>query len=274
MIERVRRKRKARSQSKALASAPAPPWRLFGQPNILEGEDAAAYDELLGGVRAAVKPVDILEEIFIADVVSSEWESLRWNRLKLTLIRTHGLEALEEFLRDKLCYDAYSEHFAHDLAEILRNNLPEDAQESAETLACGCAQNESDAIDKVHEILAGSETDMDDVLNCARARKAKELVQEYVRREPEAVTLVHELLAEAGASIDAFMADALAEKLEYIERIDRLATIAAGSRDDALNEIERRRAVLGVTLRQTVREIEDAEFNVVDTTPANGKKAT
>ena len=98
-------------------------------------------------------------------------------------------------------------------------------------------------------------------------------MQEYVRREPEAVTLVHELLAEAGASIDAFMADALAEKLEYIERIDRLATIAEGRRNDALDEIERRRAILGVLLRQTVREIEDAEFKAVDTTPAKGKKA-
>jgi hypothetical protein len=35
--------------------------------------------------------------------------------------------------------------------------------------------------------------------------------------------------------------------------------------NDALDEIERRRAVLGVPLRQTVREIEDAEFN--DQTP-------
>ena len=137
MIERVRLKRKARSQSKALASVPTPPWRLFGQPNILEGEDAAAYNELLDRVRAAVNSVDILEEIFIADLVSSEWERLRWNRLKSTLIRTHGLEALEEFLRDKLCYDAYSEHFAHDLAEILRNNLPEEHSEDAQTLELG-----------------------------------------------------------------------------------------------------------------------------------------
>jgi hypothetical protein len=273
MIERLRLKRKARSQSKALASAPTPPWRLFGQPNILEGEDAAAYNELLDRVRAAVKPVDILEEIFIAGLVSSEWERLRWNRLKLTLIRTHGLEALEKFLRDKLCYGAYSEHFAHDLAEILRSNLPEEHSEDAQTLAWGCAENESDAVGKVNEILAESRLNMDEVLNGARARKAKQLVQEYVRREPEAVTLVHELLAEAGASIDAFMADALAEKLEYIERIDRLATIAEGRRNDALDEIERRRAVLGVPLRQTVREIEDAEFKVVDTTPAKGKKA-
>jgi hypothetical protein len=48
--------------------------RLFGEPQLLEGEDPAAYDELLARFRAAVKPVDIIEEMFIADVVALEWE--------------------------------------------------------------------------------------------------------------------------------------------------------------------------------------------------------
>jgi hypothetical protein len=34
------------------------------------GEDAAAYDQLLARICAAVKPVDIIDETFIADVVS------------------------------------------------------------------------------------------------------------------------------------------------------------------------------------------------------------
>ena len=110
-------------------------------------------------------------------------------------------------------------------------------------------------------------------LDDARARKAKELVQEYARREPDAVTLVDELLAEAGMSMDALMADALAEKLDYIERIDRLTTIAESRRNASLNEIERRRALLGETLRRSVQEIEDAEFEVIETTPAKGKNA-
>jgi hypothetical protein len=41
---------------------------------------------------------------------------------------------------------------------------------------------------------------MDQVLDHAKGRKAKELVQEYVRREPDAVTLVHQILTDAGAS--------------------------------------------------------------------------
>ena len=101
--------------------------------------------------------------------------------------------------------------------------------------------------------------------------KAKELVQEYVRREPDAVTLVNELLTEASTSMDALMADALAEELDHIERIDRLTTIAESRRNASLREIDRRRAVLGATLRRSVQEIEDAEFEVIETTPAKEK---
>jgi hypothetical protein len=89
-------------------------------------------------------------------------------------------------------------------------------------------------------------------------------MQEYVRREPNAVTLVDELLADAGMSIDALMAGALAEKLDDIERIDRLATIAESRRNASLREIDRRRAVLGETLRRSVQEIEDGEFEEIE----------
>jgi hypothetical protein len=68
---------------------------LFGPPPILEGEeDAAAYDELFGRVCAAVKPVDVIDEMLVADVVALEWEVLRWRRLKSSLIRARGLKAL------------------------------------------------------------------------------------------------------------------------------------------------------------------------------------
>jgi len=67
---------------------------LFGRPLLLDGEDGATYDELLARVRAAVNPADALDEMFIADVVSLEWEVLRWRRLKTCLIRERGLGAL------------------------------------------------------------------------------------------------------------------------------------------------------------------------------------
>jgi hypothetical protein len=262
-----------------MASALPPRWTLFSQPQLLAGEDAADYDQLLARVCAVVKPVDIIDEIFIADVVSLEWEVLRWRRLKWSLLRARGLNALERFLDKELDYDLYSEHFADDLAEILRDNLPEDQADSAQTLAYKCARNEADGVDKVNKLLAdiagitGIERDIDHVLNMARWHKAKELVQEYVWREPGAVTLIHELLTSAGVSMDALMADALAEKLDDIERIDRLTTIAESRRNASLHEIDGRRAVLGETLRRSVQEIEDGKFEVIEMTPAKGKNA-
>jgi hypothetical protein len=93
-------------------------------------------------------------------------------------------------------------------------------------------------------------------------------VQEYVRGEADAVTLVHELLSGAGVTMDTLVADALGQKLDLIERIDRLATIAESRRNASLREIDRRRAVLGETLRRSVQEIEDGEFKVIETAPA------
>src|SRR5262249_6386503 len=154
----------------------------------------AAYDQLLARVCAAVKPADIIDELFIADVVSLEWEVLRWRRLKSSLIRARALEALKDSLAGQLDsnYELYSAHFADYLAEILQDNLPENQAQDARTLAHKCAGNEPDAVDKVTKVLDRIQLQMDNVLYGARIRKAKELVQEYVRREPNAVILVDE----------------------------------------------------------------------------------
>jgi hypothetical protein len=265
MVERVRFNPKTSSKSITPTQAR---FALFGQPQLLEGEDAAAYDELLGRLCAAVKPVDIVDEMFTFDVAQLEWEVLRWVRLKSNLMRALQLKALKTFVHNEFEYDLRSEHFVDYLAEILQDNLPEDQADSAQTLARECAQSEADAVNKVKKILAGIGLDMDEVLNDAKGARQKKLVQEYVRREPDTVTLVHELLTDAGVSMDGLMADALAEKLDDIERIDRLTSIAESRRNASLHEIERRRAVLGEALRRSVQEIEDGEFEVIEHTPA------
>jgi hypothetical protein len=267
-----------KNKSKTEFAAPSVPGRaqrlaLFGPPILLEGEDAAAYDQLLARIFAPVKPVDIIDEIFTADVLSLEWEVLRYRRLKWSLVRKRGLEFLQGYLAEHLDCGLYSENFADDLAEILQDKLPEYPAEDAQTLARECAQSEADAVDKVTKILAGIGLNMDQILDHAKCRKSKELVQEYARREPDAVTLVHELLTGAGKSMDDFMAAALTHKLEDIERIDGLISIAENRRNASLREIERRRSVLGETLRRSVQEIEDVKFKEVETMPAKGKNA-
>src|SRR5262249_47063247 len=120
----------SKTRSKTSAVAMVPPVRLFGSPVLLAGEDDATYHELLSRVRTAINPVDIIDEMFIADVVSLEWEVLRWRRLKSSLMRTQGLEALEQFLSRHLdYYDHYQTHFEQDLVEILQDNLAEGESE-------------------------------------------------------------------------------------------------------------------------------------------------
>jgi hypothetical protein len=180
---------KTRAKSSSAITSIPPRLTLFGQPQLLEGEDAAAYNQLLARICAVVKPIDIFDEMFIADVVYLEWEVLRWRRLKWSFLQARGLKKLEGFLTEHLSYDQYQEHFEAHLAEVLQEKLPED---QAEKLARETARNNPDAVDKVNKLLAGTITDMDGVLQLAAARKAKELVQEYVRRELDAVTLVDE----------------------------------------------------------------------------------
>src|SRR5262249_36023032 len=232
---------------------------------------------LLERICAAVKPADIIDEIFIADIVSLEWEVLRWRRLKWTLMQETGLKALERFLVKQLesNYALHEEHFQSYLAEILQNKLPEEQADSAEILAAECAPHTDEANHKLDEVLSSTGLNMDTVLDDARADKAKELVQESGRGERGAVRLIHELLTDAGVSMDTLMANALREKIDAIERIDRLTAIAESRRNAALREIGRRRAVLGETLRRSMQEIEDDDFAdgelVLELPPAEGK---
>jgi len=94
-------------------------------------------------------------------------------------------------------------------------------------------------------------------------------VQEYVRREPAAVTLIDKLLAGAGVNIDVLIVQDLREKeLDYIERIDGLATRAETRRNACLREIERRRPVLSQTVRKSLQELEGSQVQVIEAAPA------
>jgi len=63
-------------------SANAPPARpsampFLAPPPLIEGENAASYDDLLARISGTLKPADILEEIWVCDVVDLVWEKLR-----------------------------------------------------------------------------------------------------------------------------------------------------------------------------------------------------
>jgi hypothetical protein len=265
------------ARTKTTAVATVERLRVFGSPQLLEGEDEAAYHDFLGRVYAAIKPVDILDDMYINDLASLQWEVLRWRRLESSLMQMHGLKALEKFLREHLDYYQYREYSERDLTNILQQDLACQARDDAQRLAHQYAlNNDPNADAKVNQILTRMNRTVNDVNNCARARKAARLAQAYLRRKAGAIKLVDKLLARAGSNIDAVMAEALADELDNIERINRLATIAETRRNAALREIDRRRAVLGEKLRRHVQEVEGEVIDageVIEKTPAVAKSA-
>jgi len=63
---------KANETIKSKTKAMIPRYRsnrpsLFGAPPLLVGEDAAQYDDLFAGIREAVKPIDTVDQMFVAD---------------------------------------------------------------------------------------------------------------------------------------------------------------------------------------------------------------
>jgi len=70
---------------------------LFGPPPLLEGEDAAAYDELLVRISGAVKPTDIFEEIWIREIVDLVWGAFRLRRLKANLMTAVHIRGSQRF---------------------------------------------------------------------------------------------------------------------------------------------------------------------------------
>jgi hypothetical protein len=245
---------------------------LFGAPQLLEGEDAAAYGELLARFRAAINPVDIIDEMFLVDLVALEWEVLRKRRFKLGLIRSLALNALKRHLRKHLDYELYRNELVDGLTEVLQDNLPKGKEQAfAQALAQRCADNESQAVDEVEEIFFGIELDLDQLKEDVRSEKAKELLHWYAKGSPEAVTFINAVLAGTGTTMAFLTANALADQFDYIERIDHLTVVAEDRRNAALRAIDRRRAVLAETARRTMREIEDGEFKMIETMSAKGK---
>jgi hypothetical protein len=98
--------------------------------------------------------------------------------------------------------------------------------------------------------------------------RANQLSRQWALGEEEATAETERLLDRAGLTIDAVMAQTLAARIDDVERIDRMVTIAEARRDAVLREILSRRAAFGQALRRAGEAI-DAEFE--DVAPAPGR---
>ena len=74
-----------------------------------------------------------------------------------------------------------------------------------------------------------------------------------------------EILKNSGFTMDEVMAEAFAAVIDPFERIDRPLASAEARRNNALREIDRHREALGAAVRRGVDEVQDAEFQDVET---------
>jgi hypothetical protein len=110
---------------------------LFGPPPLFDGEDAEIYDRLVREISTAVTPADILEHIWVRDVVDLTVEVFRLRRLTANLMKANEYKGLTETLAPLL------------------------GRSQAETLAEGWAVRKPDVVEEVTKTLtsAGLTTD-------------------------------------------------------------------------------------------------------------------
>jgi ribosomal protein L12E/L44/L45/RPP1/RPP2 len=95
-------------------------------------------------------------------------------------------------------------------------------------------------------------------------REGDALSHSWVAGNKRARTKVEAILTKAGMTIDEVTAKTFLSKLDSFERLDRMLASLEARRNNALREIDRHRAALGGG-RQSIEEIEDADFRDVET---------
>lgn len=215
-------------QEKATDSKPSKTREIsiFGPPPLVDGEDEEAYDTLFTQVSSAVNPADIVEEIYVRDVVDLTWELLRWRRIKISLVaegmRYELAKTLAQFFprrRTKLEKELLIPIF-----------IPSKA---ASKLAKKWDQRDPVAIEQVNRLLSSVNTTIDAVA-------AKVIIHEldHIERIDRLATIVEGRRNAIFREIDRHrmtFAQALRGKVRAIENVEFEAieprTIAPNSRD-------------------------------------------
>ena len=134
--------------------------QLAGEPALLLGEDARGYDELLAEVSRVLVPHDVIEDMWIRDVVDLAWDVLRLRRLKANLLRVRARDALREVL-DPLSKDAFDlarGWFARDAAAVDEvERALKSAGLSMDTVMAATLRQELEEIERIEAMIANAE---------------------------------------------------------------------------------------------------------------------
>lgn len=70
----------------------------FAPPSLFRDEDAPPYETLRARVAETVRPANVVEEIWVREVVELVWETLRLRRQKAALINSSAKEGMQRLL--------------------------------------------------------------------------------------------------------------------------------------------------------------------------------
>jgi hypothetical protein len=173
---------------------------ILGPPPLLEGENLDAYNAMHDRARGAVAPADVIEEIWVRDIVDLVWETVRLRRLKAKLIDGVKGRALWRILEDlgvnaAVRSDLVVKWTNRDLAarkEVAR--LLKKAGFDAETIAARTLALRIDDVERIDRMIMQGETRWNavpreiDRRREAVARRLKDAVAEIEDAEFEDVS--------------------------------------------------------------------------------------
>jgi hypothetical protein len=70
----------------AVMAIPGDIREIWGDPPLLRNEDREIYEKLAGQISQAVGPIDVIEWVWVKDILDLSWEIRRLRRFKTVLI--------------------------------------------------------------------------------------------------------------------------------------------------------------------------------------------
>jgi hypothetical protein len=167
---------------------------FFGPAPLIPGEDPEAYKALQTRVAAAVAPKDVLEEIWVRDVVDLVWETLRLRRLKAAFLSSAAHEGLAIILRP-LAKSDFMRRIGGSLSERWAQGEPEakktvnghlaSAGLSVDDVMAQTVALKLEAIERMDRMLASAEGRRDAALR--ELTRHRETLAAAVRRATEKI---------------------------------------------------------------------------------------
>ena len=136
---------------------------------LLQSENAADYDDLLARVSGHLKPSDVLEDIWVREIVDLIWENLRWRRDLARCLDAALPKVLEEIIQPLVLDQAPTTTRGTSFMSLI--DAAREAQTGYHDLVRRWTQSDPDAIKRVDELLASVNLSIDHVQSQVTVRE-------------------------------------------------------------------------------------------------------